>query len=261
MTALPDLSATMRALAFLSRVPIPDRFFDGASHQRTAEDAVAFPFAGGLIALPCAAILVLASLAGAPALLAATLATCAAVAVTGALHEDGLADTADGFGGGRDAAHRLEIMTDSRVGAYGVIALVAVLMVRVIALAAIIEASGWLGAAIALVGVNAASRAILVWHWSVLTPARETGVAAAAGQPGHGSTRIALAIGVGALLAAALPLVGIWPTTLATLIAAGATLGFARLSRRAIGGHTGDTIGASEQIAHAALLCGLAMQP
>ena len=70
-------------------------------------------------------------------------ALAAAIVVTGAFHEDGLADTADGLGGGRDRARRLEIMRDSRVGTYGVVALVLVLGAQVAAVGALPPSLAW----------------------------------------------------------------------------------------------------------------------
>ncbi|WP_306117975.1 MULTISPECIES: adenosylcobinamide-GDP ribazoletransferase [unclassified Roseitalea] len=261
MTSLPDRSSIMRALAFLSRFPVAGRHFEGAGPGRTARDAAAFPLAGAIIALPGAAAIALFSLLGATALLAAALAVTATIAVTGALHEDGLGDTADGFGGGTDAEGRLAIMKDSRVGAYGVLALTASVLLRTLALGALIGGAGAIGAALAFIGVQAGSRAALVWYWSELPPARDDGVAAGAGQPADDAVSGALLAGAALFAALGLLTAGLLPTLLALVFAAASLAAFSRISRRLIDGQTGDTIGAAEQIAQLALLVGLAMAP
>lgn len=259
MNSLPTPAGIMRALAFLSRLPVPDRFFDGAGHRRVCEDAAAFPLAGILIALPGALLVVGLAAIGAPSTLSAALAVAATILVTGALHEDGLADTADGFGGGTETEDRLRIMKDSHIGAYGVIALIGSIGLRVLALAAITAThSAWV-AAIVFVAALCAARAGLIWFWAALPPARPGGVAAHAGQPDEDAARIALVLGGAVFLAATLPAAGVLPGGLSLALAVATTLAFARLCRHMIGGQTGDTIGACEQIVQTTLLCGLAM--
>ncbi|RIK85995.1 MAG: adenosylcobinamide-GDP ribazoletransferase, partial [Hyphomicrobiales bacterium] len=106
-----------------------------------AETQWAAPVAGALVGLGVGAVAWLALALGLPASLAAAFALAAGIAVTGALHEDGLADTADGFGGGRDRDGKLAIMRDSRIGSYGVLALGLSLIARWAALAALAAAS------------------------------------------------------------------------------------------------------------------------
>src|SRR5580693_4709978 len=105
--------------------------------------AWAAPVAGAAVGLAGAVVLALTTLLGLPLLLRAGLATAALVAATGALHEDGLADVADGFGGGATRARKLEIMRDSQVGAYGAIALALALILRIGALAAALDGGFW----------------------------------------------------------------------------------------------------------------------
>ena len=114
---------TARAVAFLSRIPVPTSFFTGYD-GKLARVSRAFPFAGLLIALPAAFVFgVLLALHTDP-LMAALLALAVQTVMTGALHEDGLSDTADGFGGGKDRERALAIMKDSRIGTYGACALI-----------------------------------------------------------------------------------------------------------------------------------------
>lgn len=253
------LTDTMRALAFLSRLSVPARFFDG-DDGRMGRTVRAFPVAGLVIAVPAGLVFALALALDADPLLGALLALGVQALVTGALHEDGLADAADGLGGGRNRGHALEIMKDSRVGTYGVIALVLTLALRAVAIADLADSLSTAGCALALLAVAALSRAGMVWHWSLLPPARETGVAAEAGQPLPSAVTMALASGV-VLSAIGLLLAGV-PLTAALLafasVAATVPL-WTRYVRRSLSGHTGDTIGATQQLAETALFVALAL--
>lgn len=249
-----------RSLGFLSRLPVPARFFDGydGSMGRTAR---AFPLAGLVIAAPSALLLVLLPHRAETALLLAFLALTLSTLLSGALHEDGLADSADGLFGGRDREHALTIMKDSRIGAYGVIALILSFGLRTAALAALVVMAPTSPLApLALLAAACLSRAIMVWHWQALPPARPGGTAAAVGQPSPASRSAALALG--GVFALVLPLLGgapPLPLTFAVATAAMAAILFARKVRQTIGGHTGDTIGATQQITETAFLCALAV--
>jgi adenosylcobinamide-GDP ribazoletransferase len=246
-----------RALGFLSRLPLPGRFFAGHDGSM-ARAARAFPLAGLLIAAAPAAMLGMLLWIGADPLVATLLALVALTLLTGALHEDGLADTADGLGGGRDRAHALEIMKDSRIGTYAGVALILSFALRAAALAAIARHAPPLATAAALAAAAAVSRGLMVWHWSALPPARPTGVAAAAGQP-YGSARTGALLS-GAVIASLLLLPTVSLTALLTVLAlpALAAFAFTRWIKTRLGGHTGDTIGATQQICEIALLCSLA---
>ncbi|PYE44784.1 cobalamin-5'-phosphate synthase [Rhizobium sp. PP-F2F-G20b] len=253
------LTDTMRAVAFLSRLRVPARFFAG-DDGRMGRTVRAFPLAGLLITLPASLVFALSLALDADPLLAALLALTVQTLVTGALHEDGLADAADGLGGGRTRGHALEIMKDSRVGAYGVIALVLTLALRAVAIADLADHLSGAGCALALMAIAALSRAGMVWHWSQLPPARDTGVAAGAGQPQPAAVTTALATGVVLsgllLLVAGVPLVA----ALIAFAAFAATVPlWTRYVRTMISGHTGDTIGATQQLAETALLVALAI--
>lgn len=249
---------TARSVAFLSRVPVPQRHFTG--HDGRLSRAVrAFPLAGVLIVLPAAALAAILSALHAPPFLLAFATLGLQVLVTGALHEDGLSDSADGIGGGRDRDSALAIMKDSRVGSYGVVALVLSFGLRAAGIAALATVLSPSGLGMALLAVAAASRTAMVWHWSLLPPARRDGVAASVGEPEPAATTIALASGI--LLAAAflLPHGTITALLLALALAALAVLAFNRIAMRKIGGHTGDTIGATQQLAEMSVLFALAL--
>jgi adenosylcobinamide-GDP ribazoletransferase len=218
--------------------------------------AWAAPIAGVAVGLIGALVLAFAALLGLPPLLSAGLATAALIAATGALHEDGLADVADGFGGGATRAAKLEIMRDSRVGAYGAIAIAIALILRVGALAAALDGGLW-PAALSLMLVAALSRAGALTPLALLPPARADGAGAAAGRldpnalaAAWGSALvIALALGVAAL--------GLAHVLLAALMSAAGALVMVALARRAIGGQTGDVAGAAQQFGEIAAWCGL----
>ena len=181
-----------------------------------------------------------------PPLAAALVAVLAGVLLTGALHEDGLADTADGLGarGGRDK--RLEVMRDSRSGAYGVLALVFSIGLRGAALAAAPSALAGLGA---LVAAAAWSRALIPAAMQIMPPARADGLGAGAGQPD------ATIAATAAMLGIALALAGLGlAAPLAVLAALAAAWGVVVLARRQLGGFTGDVLGAIQQCAEAAML-------
>jgi adenosylcobinamide-GDP ribazoletransferase len=176
---------------------------------------------------------------GLPPVVAAALAVAAGLVVTGCLHEDGLADAADGLGG-VERARKLEIMRDSRLGTYGACALLMSLLLRWSVLASIADARA---VALALVAAHAAARAPLPAFMTLVPPARSDGLAASAGSSPHAPVAAA---GLGAL---ALGLcLGPMAALAALVLLAGAAALVARVSVKAIGGHTGDVLGALEQI-------------
>jgi len=233
------------ALAFYTRLPVARH----ADRQRAFADIQwAAPLAGAVIGLAVGAALSLALALDLPAQLAAAFSLAAGVALTGALHEDGLADTADGFGGGIGRDDKLAIMRDSRIGAYGVLALGLSLIARWAALAALAAASP-AGAVLAAVAAHAGSRAVLPALLAALPPARADGLAAGVGAVGGGTALAALALGFVLLL----------PCGLAFAVAASVTLGLAafllaRLALAQIGGQTGDVLGAAQQAGEIAVL-------
>ena len=183
----------------------------------------------------------------------AFLAIAAGIAATGALHEDGLSDTFDGLGGREGKKGRLAVMRDSRLGVYGALALVLALLVKGSALAALAHNTSH--AVLALLGAAMISRALALWHWSATEPARRDGLAFKAGQPDSTALQIGLLSG---LIAAIVLLIAFgWPALLALLLAVLAIGLFSPLTNRQFGGHTGDTIGAAQQIAETLLFVGL----
>ncbi len=234
----------LSAAALLSRLPLPDHRPQGAG------SAWAWPLIGaGLGALAALAASLSLTLGLPPGVSAAVVLATLAM-LTGALHEDGLSDTADGLFGGWTRERRLEIMKDSRVGSYGVLALILVTLARWSALTVILaHEAHWP----ALVAAGAVSRAPMGLIMSLLPNARGSGLSHVTGRPPLAS---ALA---GALLAAvlALALSGGAALTMLALTAA-ATAALALSARKRIGGQTGDILGAAQQLADAACLAALA---
>jgi adenosylcobinamide-GDP ribazoletransferase len=247
-----------RSVAFLSRVHMPERHFIG--HDGKLNRAVqAFAVAGALIALPGAAVFSVLDAFQADAWLSALLALAVYTAITGVLHEDGLCDTADGLGGGKTPEQAMTIMRDSRIGTYGGVALFFTFALRASAMAILFHALSPTASGCVLVATAALSRACLVWHWRLLPPARKDGVASRVGEPDPLSA--AIAFGSAGLIVAGLvlPQVGIWITGLAVLASIAVTYMFSRFALHKIGGNTGDTLGASQQISEIAILCTLAV--
>jgi adenosylcobinamide-GDP ribazoletransferase len=240
---------TMAALSFFSRLPVsaPAGSFD--MHQV----AGAWPAAGFLLALLPAVLFELLRAADFPAPVAALAALAGLALLTGALHEDGLSDTADGFGGGHTRDEKLAIMRDSRLGTFGALALLFVLLGKLSALSAIGLQPGFGG--VALLAAAMLSRSMALWYWNSTMPARSDGLARSAGRPDWLSLALGLILGLvaGVALLIAFGLSAV----LAILLAVVGVRLFSSLCRRQIGGHTGDTIGAAQQIAEALVLVGV----
>jgi adenosylcobinamide-GDP ribazoletransferase len=215
----------------------------------------AFPLVGALVGAIAAAVLAVALWLGVPASLAAGVALAAGILATGGLHEDGLADVADGFGGGRDRARKLEIMRDSRIGSYGGLALILSLGMRWQAVALLAAASPKL-AALALISLAISSRAGLPLALLWMPAARSNGMGKAAAGVVPGRAFAAAGFAVLALGLLCGPMVALW-----VIVAQGAVQGlFARAALRQIGGQSGDVLGAMQQLAELAgwlVLCSL----
>jgi adenosylcobinamide-GDP ribazoletransferase len=236
------------AVAFLTRLPMPHP--EGAMPANFARARRMFPLVGagigGAVGLLCLGM----RLIGLPDLAAAALALGASAILTGALHEDGLADVADGFGGGRDPAAKLEIMRDSRLGTYGALILMVSFVAKLSALAALPDAV----VVQSLIAAHALARGVLPGMAASLPYARKDGLAATAARPDFATGGIA---GAFALVIALLSLP--WIEALgAALVVAACAIGMALLAQRQIGGQTGDVLGGTEQLGETAILVLLA---
>ena len=241
----PGLTAGFfTAVAFFTRIPVAT---PAADEWPLANAAWAFPLVGAGIGAIAALVFLVAQLARLGDWPSALLAVLAGLLLTGALHEDGLADTADGIFGGNDRDHRLAIMRDSRHGTFAVLALVLSVGLRAAALAQI---GSVVFAGLALIAAHAISRALLPVAMWRLPPAREQGLGAEAGRPRPpmvlAGVLIALTIGAAALG----PLHGLVAMAVAMLAIGAAGV----IARRRIGGYTGDVLGAFQQIAEVTIL-------
>lgn len=230
----------LAAVQFLTRLPVPQRpNFQADWIDRSTKY---FPLVGAIVGLMAAAV-VLATSIVLPQPLPMIFGLIAAVMITGALHEDGLADTADGLLGGTTRERRLEIMKDSRVGSYGVLAIGAVLALKLASLHALDPFM----AAAALVGAHSGGRLIAVL--ALRTMAYVGDVDAAKIKP----PRMPISAGeliIASAFAIVPMLVGLAPSTVAICFSLGALFAawIAWTAHRAIGGYTGDVIGAMEQM-------------
>lgn len=241
--AIADLRA---ALGLLTRLPLP---YPTAT-PRGAAAAWAYPVAGVIVGVMAGMVAGLSLFLGLTPTVAAALTLAAQAMLTGAMHEDGLADSADGLWGGWDKVRRLEIMKDSHIGSYGVLALILVTLARWSALSALLATGSHFAAIIAVAALSRAPMAVLM-AW--LPNARATGLSQLVGRPAPKVAALAVLIGV----AVGLALTG-WLAVGMTVFAAFVTLGLGLIARAKIGGQTGDILGASQQLAEAAALCALA---
>ena len=226
----------LAALQFLTRVPI--RLRREPSLSRTV---AWFPLAGALIGAAIGGVA-----AGlwelTPPLVAAAVAVAVGLLITGAFHEDGLGDIADAFGGGWTVERRLEILKDSRHGTYGVAAMCASIVVRIVALGSLPGPAVMFAAAVA---AHTMGRVAAVGLAGSMRLATHTGLGA---DYGRSTTPLRATIGVVSGLAVTALATGWWvgPLAGAALAAAAAT---GLLARRKIGGISGDVLGAAEQVA------------
>ena len=237
-----DLKAS---IAFLTRLPIAGA--TPAAGADISRAAWAFPLAGVLVALIAAVVYAVAHKIGSPPWAAAALAVAATLAVTGCLHEDGLADTVDGFGGGDTRERKLEIMRDSRIGTYGVCALMLSILLRVSAIASLGNPIVVLWA---LVAAHGGARTAMPVFMALVPPARRDGLAFAAGRPSGDRVITASVLGILILAIGLGPSLGI--AVLILLLVA--ILLMAWLSIVQIDGQTGDVLGAVEQVCEIVIL-------
>jgi adenosylcobinamide-GDP ribazoletransferase len=226
------------AFALLTRLPVHRLRLPRLTVP--SEAVWGYPIAGAAVGAIGGAVYWIAHSLSCPPALAATCALVALILATGALHEDGLADCADGLAG--DTKDRsLSIMRDHEIGTYGVIALMLSLAMRATAIAIIAEPRAVMAA---LIAADAASRLSAVLIMAALPPARSDGMSASVGSPTAGLAAIAL--GVTFVIAWLLLPFGV---ALLLILSAGVSaivLGRVALTR--LGGQTGDVLGASSQI-------------
>lgn len=240
-TGIIDAVDLLAALGLLTRFPVS---LDSArAMDRGAASAWAYPLVGVVLGVVLAATVPLFLWVGLPGGIVAGLILALGVIVTGAMHEDGLADTADGLWGGWDRTRRLEIMKDSHIGVYGVCAIALSLLIRWLALVVIVSVGAYW---VALIAVFALSRASMVVLMATMPHARDSGLSRRVGRPA--SATAWLAVGIAVAVAALCGYIGL------IVVAGLATLVCGLVARAKIGGQTGDILGATQQITEMALL-------
>ena len=243
--ALNDLRV---ALALLTRLPLPHPAYDPDATRPMARAAWAYPLVGVVVGL--AAALVgwgLHEGLNLPAGLAAALCLSAQIIVTGAMHEDGLADCADGFWGAWEAPRRLEIKKDSQIGSYGTLALIASVLLRWYCITLML---GFGSVFLTLIVAGAVSRAAMVVVMQSLPNARAGGLSDQTGRPEWPAAAVAMGITAVLTFCCFSLLIGL----AIALVFGLSILCIALLARAKIGGQTGDVLGATQQLTEIGVL-------
>lgn len=248
------------AVQFLTRLPVPQ--FANYNPQWLHQSSRHFPGVGLLVGLLCAGVFWLGSILFTP-LVAGVISTAFGIKLTGAFHEDGLADSCDGLGGGLTRERTLEIMKDSRLGAYGVLGLVSALLIKISLLASMPLSV----AIVALIIGHTASRLLCISLLALLPYGGEIEHAKAKPMaqqltPFQGLLSSAWLLLAGVLVVLLFPAtvqqIGIWQWLLALLLGIVATDYMRRLLHRRLEGYTGDGLGATQQLSEIAIYIGLA---
>lgn len=256
---LRELRLFFTALQFFTRLPAPA--WVGHSAQQLEQTVRYLPLVGIFVGLLSAAVLWL-SAKTLPLPLAVGLCMAASILVTGAFHEDGLSDFADGMGGGHSKEKILAIMKDSHAGAFGVIALILVLLLKYQALLALCSQRSLFLAAAALISAHAISRLMAASIMLTQHYARSDSDASARARPAaqalsHLSFSIALLISIATLdilFAAHAKTAAVFAAVVAALLV---RIYLAWRMQKRLGGYTGDCLGAVQQLSELAFYFGL----
>ena len=249
------LAEILLSLQFLTRLPVPFvRTIDPAPLSQAMRF---FSVAGAFIAALNAIIFIGLNILHVPSFVASAITVACGLIITGALHEDGLADSADGLFGGKTREQRLEIMRDSRIGTYGAAALCLALLSR-IAVYQSLATLPTLQFICVLAGAGAFSRAMMVDMLWATRPARRDGLSHSAGSPSRGTAFFAIVTG-GACAIGAGALLGHIEAGIIAIAVATATTGLIRyLAGKLLGGQTGDICGATQVLAELGMLISFA---
>ena len=238
------LSDLFAAISLLTRIPVPIKGW-----AVRPQSAWAWPIVGAGIGTIAGAVIWFSIYVGLTQSAAAILGVIIIVLLTGCLHEDGLADAADGFWGGQYVEQRLRIMRDSRIGTYGVSALIIIFIARFASISSLIDN---INPIIILAATGMLSRATMLVAMHFCPQARIDGLAVSCGIPPIST------VWTGVILAAILGLTLLkFNFIIPTLAAAAAGVAMSFVAMRKIGGHTGDTLGATQQTAETASLLSL----
>ncbi|MEM9441841.1 MAG: adenosylcobinamide-GDP ribazoletransferase [Pseudomonadota bacterium] len=232
------------AIQFLTRLPTPTKFQRCWSMEDLRESVHMFPLVGVLVGLAACLVYVAAVSLNLPLVVATILAVATQILMTGALHEDGLADVCDGFGGGHTIEQKLAIMRDSRLGTYGAIGLILGLGLRLAAIVHLAEHGDVWFVVAGLIAAATLSRAAMPLAMLFMPQARPEGLAASAGRPRQSKSFVSAALG-GIAVFLCLPPVEATIVIVVSIVSAAL---FLDLSRRQIGGITGDVLGGLQQV-------------
>ena len=247
-----ELKTLVLAVHFLTRIPTP--FEIDYSPERLNAASRYYPIVGAIIGTVAALAFGIANLA-LPTIVAVLIATAATALLTGAFHEDGLADTFDGISGAYDRARSLEIMTDSRIGTFGALALIIVISTKVAALSSLSDTTTIITA---LIAAHIISRTSIVIVQATSTYARETGIAGPQNQPFKPINTIIATLTALVTIAALALIVSPSAALLATASAITGHILIRLYFQPKLKGHTGDTLGATQQITELAIYIALA---
>ena len=239
------------SVSFLTRIPISkDLLF-----ERSLMDAAwSFPLIGGLVGFLGGMVVLLLSYFNISPIIISFLTIGAIILLTGGLHEDGLADTADGFGSNKRPEDKIRVMRDSQIGVYGTLALIITILMKVSALSELIDNDHISTCVIALVVSGALSRSSMIGIAFFLENASETGLATLAGKPSPSSIGVCFFISI-LLCVFLLPLTKVLAAILLSLVA---TVIIGVLSKKQINGYTGDILGTSQILSETVILIYLA---
>jgi adenosylcobinamide-GDP ribazoletransferase len=246
---------TVQLLRFYTRFPIPPLSFEADPYAAPdfSKSIRSLPFVAIFIALPSVFMIALGVVIELPAPIIAVLALAASALTTGAFHEDGLADTADSIGGGMSAKRRLEIMRDSRIGSYGSMALILVVMLKIFAISALLNRYGVSNTMLSLISAAMLSRVVGLLPHMIVPSARSDGRSADVNKPQPVPAFLAILISI-IFCFIALADFGALKIIFGLLLVAGLTFIICVWSKRKINGQTGDILGAIQQVSEVALL-------
>lgn len=254
---LAIIASIYRSLGFLTRLSIHKKWYKQPVLPN--EDAACFPIAGFFIGIWGVIFFLIALFLNLGSIIAAIISYIAIIFLTGALHEDGLSDTFDGFFAQKDLPTTLDIMKDSRIGVFGALSLILSITFKIALLHHLTLYHSTTYAMTALIGAEMISRAAMIWLWYYLPFARTNGVAATMGAPHftairHGILYATLLLII--LMLLSFNFIGFFLGVGFTIITA---FFFMRLCRQKIGGITGDCLGALQQLSVLAFLIGVAI--
>lgn len=239
------------SLSFLTRIPISkDLLFE----RNLMDAAWSFPLIGALVGFLGGMVALLLSYFNISPIIISFTTIGAIILLTGGLHEDGLADTADGFGSNKHPEDKIKIMRDSQIGVYGTLALIIAISVKAVALSELIHNDQFFTCIIALIVSGALSRSTIVGIAFFLEKASETGLAHFAGKPRANVVGICFLISI-LLCIFLLPLTKVLAMILLSIVTT-VVIGF--LSKKQINGYTGDILGTTQILSETALLIYLA---